>query len=139
MFCHSLHLICFDLTSQEPCHLLFSIQKVKLFSLLKIKEDLKWTTKIALPILMRVFSKLAYCTAIFRFAIKSRFQQLPNLTIHSLLKNKEGLKQSTKIVRRVASPPCYRVFARSQDWQTKTLIACFNASFEKIERTFFQL
>ena len=38
MFCHSLHLICFDLTSQEPCHLLFSIQKVKLFSLLKIKE-----------------------------------------------------------------------------------------------------
>ena len=74
-----------------------------------------------------------------RFAIKSLFQQLPNLTIHSLLKIKEGLKQSTEIVRRVASPPCYRVFARSQDWQTKTLVACFNASFEKIERTFFQL
>ena len=74
-----------------------------------------------------------------RFAIKSRFQQLPNLTIHSLLKIKEGLKTATKIVRRVASPPCYRVFARSQDWQTKTLVACFNASFEKIERTFFQL
>ena len=60
MFCHSLHLICFDLTSQEPCHLLFSIQKLKLFSLLKIKEGLKQSTEIALLFLMRVFSKLAY-------------------------------------------------------------------------------
>ena len=57
MFCHSLHLICFDLTSQEPCHLLFSIQKVKLFSLLKIKEDLKTATKIELLFLMRVLKK----------------------------------------------------------------------------------
>ena len=43
------------------------------------------------------FSKLAYCTAIFRFATKSRFQQLPNLKIRSVLKIKEGLKQATKI------------------------------------------
>ena len=33
-----------------------------------------------------------------RFAIKSRFQQLPNLKIRSLLKIKEGLKSATKIV-----------------------------------------
>ena len=57
MFCHSLHLIYFDLTSQEPCHLLFSIQKLKLFSLLKIKEDLKTATKIELLFLMRVLKR----------------------------------------------------------------------------------
>ena len=66
-----------------------AIQKLKLFSLLKIKEGLKSTTQIELPILMRVFSKLAYCTAIFRFATKSRFQQFPNLKIRELLKIKE--------------------------------------------------
>ena len=32
-----------------------------------------------------------------RFAIKSRFQQLPNLTIRSLLKIKEDLKTATEI------------------------------------------
>ena len=48
---------------------------------------------MALPVLMRVFlQKLAYCTAIFRFATKSRFQQFPNLTIRSLLKIKENLE-----------------------------------------------
>ena len=62
-------------------------------------EGLKQATKIELPVLMAsFFQKLAYRTAIFRFATKSRFQQLPNLTIHSLLKSKEGLKSSTKIV-----------------------------------------
>ena len=61
------------------------------------------------------------------------------MRIAKLLKKTEGLKTATKIVRRVASPSCYRVCARSQDWQTKTLVAHFNASFEKIERTFFQL
>ena len=45
------------------------------------------------------FQKLAYRTAIFRFATKSRFQQLPNLTIRSLLKIKEGLKQATKAAK----------------------------------------
>ncbi|MDE7383361.1 MAG: hypothetical protein K2M99_05680, partial [Treponemataceae bacterium] len=110
------------------CEIAFSaIQKLKLFSLLKIKEGLKTATEIALLFLMAsfFFQKLAYRTAIFRFATKSRFQQLPNLTIRSLLKIKEGLKQATKIALRVASPPCYRVFACSQGWQTKTLVACF--------------
>ena len=60
---------------------------MKLFLLLKIKEGLKTATEIALLFLMAsFFQKLAYCTAIFRFATKSRFQQLPNLTIRSLLK-----------------------------------------------------
>ena len=36
------------------------IPNLTIHSLPKIKEGLKWTTKIALPILMRVFSKLAY-------------------------------------------------------------------------------
>ena len=37
-----------------------AIQKLKLFSLLKSKEGLKQATEIELPVLMRVFSKLAY-------------------------------------------------------------------------------
>ena len=76
-------------------------------SLLKIKEGLKSATKIVLLILMRVFFKnsLIYC----RFRLKLRamrllrkhfiakrlFQQLPNLTIRSLLKIKEGPSEST--------------------------------------------
>ena len=52
---------------------------------------------MALPVLRRVFFKTRLFTAIFRFATKSCFQQLPNLTIRSLLKSKEGLKQATKI------------------------------------------
>ena len=63
-----------------------------------IFQDLKTATKLVLLFLMAsFFQKLAYRTAIFRFATKSRFQQLPNLTIRSLLKIKEGLKQATKI------------------------------------------
>ena len=62
-------------------------------------EGLKQATKIELPVLMAsFFQKLAYRTAIFRFATKSRFQQLPNLKIRSLLKIKEGLKSATKLV-----------------------------------------
>ena len=77
MFCHSLHLICFDLTSQEPCHLLFSIQKVKLFSLLKIKEGLKQATKIELPVLMASFfrNSLIYCH--FSLRCKMTFSATP--------------------------------------------------------------
>ncbi|MBD5442780.1 MAG: alpha/beta hydrolase [Treponema sp.] len=63
-----------------------------------IFQDLKTATEIALLFLMAIFfQKLAYRTAIFRFATKSRFQQLPNLTIHSLLKIKEDLKTATKL------------------------------------------
>ena len=52
---------------------------------------------MALPVLMRVFFKTRLSTAISHFATKSRFQQFPNLTIRSLLKIKEGLKQATEI------------------------------------------
>ena len=90
------------------CEIAFSaIQKLKLFSLLKIKESLKSATKMALLILMRVFFKTRLFTAVFHFIAKRLFQQLPNLKIRSLLKIKEGLKTATEIVRRVASPPCY--------------------------------
>ena len=61
-------------------------------------EALKTATKIELLFLMAsFFQKLAYRTAIFRFATKSRFQQLPNLKIRSLLKIKEGLKTATEM------------------------------------------
>ena len=61
-------------------------------------EGLKQATEMTLPVLIRVFfQKLAYCTAIFRFATKSRFQQFPNLTIRSLLKIKERLKTATEM------------------------------------------
>ena len=61
-------------------------------------EALKTATKIELLFLMAsFFQKLAYRTAIFRFATKSRFQQLPNLTIRSLLKIKAGLKSATEV------------------------------------------
>ena len=80
------------------CEIAFSaIQKLKLFSLLKIKESLKSATKMALLILMRVFFKTRLFTAVFHFIAKRLFQQLPNLKIRSLLKIKEGLKTATKI------------------------------------------
>ena len=78
-----------------------AIQKLKLFSLLKSKEGLKQATEIELPVLMRVFFKnsLIYCRFRLKlramrllrkhFIAKRRFQQLPNLTIRSLLKSKE--------------------------------------------------
>ena len=85
-------------------------------SLLKIKEGLKTATEIALLFLMAsFFSKTRYCTAIFRFATKSRFQQFPNLTIRSLLKIKEGLKQATEM----ALPVLMRVFYKD------SLIHCY--------------
>ena len=66
--------------------------------LLQEMEALKTATKIELLFLMAsFFQKLAYRTAIFRFATKSRFQQLPNLKIRSLLKIKEGLKTATEM------------------------------------------
>ena len=60
-------------------------------------ENLKSATEMALLILMRVFFKTRVFTAVFHFIAKRLFQQLPNLTIRSLLKNKEGLKQATEI------------------------------------------
>ena len=99
-----------------------AIQKLKLFSLLKIKEGLKQATEMALPVLMRVFlQKLAYCTAIFRFATKSRFQQFPNLTIRSLLKIKEGLKSTTQI----ELPILMRVF-----YKNSLIYCCFSLRCE---------
>ena len=47
--------------------------------------------------LMRVSSETRLFTAVFHFIAKRLFQQLPNLKIRSLLKNKEGLKQATEI------------------------------------------
>ena len=123
---------------------------MRIAKLLKKTKGLKTATKIELLFLMRVFSKLAYQP---RFSLETArcalvanalrceiaFSAIQKLKLFSLLKIKEGLKTATEIVRSVASPSCYRVFARLQDWQTKTLVAHFNASFEKIERTFFQL
>ena len=50
-------------------------------------EGLKQATKIELPVFNGEFlSKTRLSIAISHFVAKSRFQQLPNLTIHSLLK-----------------------------------------------------
>ncbi|MBD5406466.1 MAG: hypothetical protein HDR56_02470 [Treponema sp.] len=70
---------------------------------LKSKEGLKQATEMALPVLMRVFFKTRLSTAISHFVAKSRFQQLPNLKIRSLLKSKEGLKQATEIEKHSSS------------------------------------
>ena len=47
---------------------------------------------------MRVFFETRLFTAVFHFIAKRLFQQLPNLTIRSLLKIKEGLKTATEMV-----------------------------------------
>ena len=64
---------------------------------------------MALPVLRRVSfrNSLIYCRFRLKlramrllrkhFIAKRRFQQLPNLTIRSLLKSKEGLKQATEM------------------------------------------
>ena len=60
-------------------------------ALLKSKEGLKTATEIELLFLMAsFFSKTRLSTAISHFVVKSRFQQLSNLKIRSLLKSKEG-------------------------------------------------
>ena len=52
-----------------------AIQKLKLFSLLKIKEGLKTATEMALLFLMASFFKTRLSTAISHFVTKSLFQQ----------------------------------------------------------------
>ena len=53
-------------------------------------KGLKQATKMALPVFNASFFKTRLFTAVFHFIAKRLFQQLPNLTIHSLLKIKGG-------------------------------------------------
>ena len=69
------------------------IKKLKLFSLLEIKEGLKQAIKIDLPVLMASFfrNSLIYCH--FSLRCKMTFSAIQKLKLFSLLKIKEGLKK----------------------------------------------
>ncbi|MBD5409244.1 MAG: hypothetical protein HDR54_07655 [Treponema sp.] len=101
--------------------------------MLKIKEGLKTATEIELLFLMASFFQNSLINCDFSLRYKIAFSAIQKLKLFSLLKIKEDLKQATGIVRRVASPPCYRVFACSQGRRTKTLVAVFNATFENVK------
>ena len=93
----------------------------------RIFQGLKTATEIELLFLMASFfqNSLIYCRFCLKlramrllrkhFIAKRRFQQFPNLTIRSLLKIMEGLKQATEI----ELPVLMRVFFKN------SLIHCY--------------